>query len=63
MYWHKVPHALQAAKEDLEAVHKLAPSQPGLQQQEHSLQQLIARSKAADAALLQQMLSGQGPAS
>lgn len=63
MYWQKILDILQAAKEDLEAVQKIDPSHPSLQQQEHHLQQLIARSKASDAALLQQMLSGQAPAS
>lgn len=60
MHWHKIVDVLQAAKEDLETVQKLAPSQPGLQQQEQHLQQLMACSKASDATLLQQMVSGQG---
>ncbi|KAK9835108.1 hypothetical protein WJX84_009349 [Apatococcus fuscideae] len=49
-------HEYQAAQEDLEAVRKLDPLHPGLQQQEQRLQQLMARSKLSDAALLQHML-------
>ncbi len=42
--------------EDLEAVRKLDPLQPGLMEQEQHLHALISRSKQTDAALLQKML-------